>query len=144
MYMYARVVHAVVVVVCPRSKNAYHMGTRLWMWRPAAIFCEGVNGYLARIDDEAEYKKLQNIWDEYKLNITDYEKDFVWVDGSYSTEKGSWTCRSTKRDCKYVNWADGQSENHNTKGYCRALRFGETEGMVDVPCISEAPYICEI
>ena len=126
------------------SHSAYHMGTALYAWQPASAFCEHVNGYLARIDDEAEYKRLQKVWDDYKLDISGHEKDVIWVDGVYSAEKGKWTCPSMKRKCKYISWADGQSENHQTKDYCLALRVGETEGMVDVPCTTEAPFICEV
>ncbi|KAH9488073.1 hypothetical protein Btru_065468 [Bulinus truncatus] len=114
------------------SKFPYQSATN------AESYCAALGGYLAEIDDQPEYKALQNL-------VLGLPVDLVLIGGSDSAVEGTWIFPRTGKSVPILDWIPGQPDNLGNED---CLNLWKTNGgkMNDLPCgfrSSEDRFMCE-
>ncbi|KAH9488078.1 hypothetical protein Btru_065478 [Bulinus truncatus] len=114
------------------SKFQYQSATE------AESYCSAIGGYLAEIDDQSEYKALQNF-------VLGLPVDLVLIGGSDSAVEGTWIFPRTGKSVPILDWIPGQPDNLGNED---CLNLWKTNGgkMNDLPCgfrSSEDRFMCE-
>ncbi|KAH9488077.1 hypothetical protein Btru_065477 [Bulinus truncatus] len=104
----------------------------------AESYCSAIGGYLAEIDDQSEYKALQNF-------VLGLPVDLVLIGGSDSAVEGTWIFPRTGKSVPILDWIPGQPDNLGNED---CLNLWKTHGgkMNDLPCgfrSSEDRFMCE-
>ncbi|KAH9490153.1 hypothetical protein Btru_051205 [Bulinus truncatus] len=104
----------------------------------AESYCTAMGGYLAEIDDQSEYKALQNL-------VLGLPVDVVLIGGSDSAVEGTWVFPRTGKSVPILDWIPGQPDNAGNED---CLNLWKTYGgkMNDLPCgipNSQYSFMCE-
>ncbi|KAH9488076.1 hypothetical protein Btru_065474 [Bulinus truncatus] len=92
----------------------------------AESYCEAMGGYLAEIDDQSEYKALQNL-------VLGLPVDLVLIGGSDSVVEGTWVFPRSGKSVPILDWFQGQPDNAGNED---CLNLFKTYGgkMNDITC----------
>ena len=99
--------------------------------------CAAYGGYLAELDDEAEYDFVSNFIRSlgesihFGVGVNDID-----VEGSYRFYR-------SKKAITFSRWAPGEPANRKNGEHCAAIHPG-VHGYFDAPCSFGAKFICEV
>uniref|UniRef100_A0A2C9LI92 C-type lectin domain-containing protein n=1 Tax=Biomphalaria glabrata TaxID=6526 RepID=A0A2C9LI92_BIOGL len=106
----------------------------------AMTYCTAFGGYLAEVNDQNEYRALQN----FVLNTP--EVDVVLVAGSDARQEGIWLYQRTGKPLSFLDWGPGQPDNLGDEDCLNMWKkFGGK--MNDLPCgfrSSQDRFLCEL
>ncbi|CAL1542652.1 unnamed protein product [Lymnaea stagnalis] len=103
--------------------------------------CELFGGYLVEINDEGEYRFVQNF-------IRNHTSDFfgVYTGGNDEDHEGTWVYRHSKEPALFLDWTPGQPTN-DIDGDCLILLNRNDWRMDDFRCYhvnSDTRFMCEV
>ncbi|KAH3844855.1 C-type lectin domain family 4 member M-like isoform X2 [Dreissena polymorpha] len=119
----------------PHGQSCYLISHDQEQWNNAESICELFGGYLAEIQNAAEYNFIQS-----QVNTT--QKNF-WVGGSDIENEGTWIWMASMTPLSYAKWEAGEpNSDHNSDENCIDIRPGKL-GWNDERCYLVQNYICE-
>uniref|UniRef100_A0A2C9KNS5 C-type lectin domain-containing protein n=1 Tax=Biomphalaria glabrata TaxID=6526 RepID=A0A2C9KNS5_BIOGL len=104
------------------------------------VYCQAFGGYLAEVDDNDEFNKLQ----QFFLNSSPV--DLVLIAGSDELKEETWKFQRTGVALPFKSWAPKEPNNKEGKEHCLCLDRGKGGEMNDITCsfVRIARFMCEL
>jgi len=106
----------------------------------AEIMCRHFGGYLLEVNDQAEFKVVQNMLKSY----TDDTIDYVMIGATDAETEGQWKFLYSHANMTYFDWHSGFSGHGGFGKNC--LFLSNYQKMYDYPCVQNrlGRFVCEI
>ena len=114
------------------TESGYYDCETATAWATAALACEGMGGYLAKIQDSSENSTIAALaitptW--IGANDIDTENNWVWTDGNA---------------VGYDDWASGEPDDAGDADCAITNNSGRRGEWADMRCESEYRFVCEL
>uniref|UniRef100_A0A1A9WN43 C-type lectin domain-containing protein n=1 Tax=Glossina brevipalpis TaxID=37001 RepID=A0A1A9WN43_9MUSC len=118
-----------------------YFSTKQMNWFKAHSICRTMNGNLASIDNERDWKSIS----DYLTNNFDNE-NMWWISANDLDSEGNFDFATTGKSVDYTNWFPEQPDNHGGNEDCVHIhrRNFEAYGMNDYECTGLSYFICEL
>uniref|UniRef100_UPI0037E90BCB galactose-specific lectin nattectin-like n=1 Tax=Semicossyphus pulcher TaxID=241346 RepID=UPI0037E90BCB len=105
-------------------------------WSDAEKSCVDIQGNLASLHDEKDYKLLRNM-----VKMATGKDKQTWIGGYDAVKEGEWKW-SDGTPFDYMNWGKDEPNNFKKIEHCMEFNYNEKDHLNDWKCEWKRSYIC--
>lgn len=129
-------------LLCPKGwhsfqSSCYYLSTDTTTWSNSKMICQGLRGFLAKVENVEENSYLEKIIKDTNSFVP------AWIGGNDIEEEGNYVWTSNNTKISFTDWAPNQPNNYGKYQHCIRYEFNTQWIWNDERCEKLSRFLCQ-